>query len=651
MHWLLVLAAVLCALVLLVLSRAIGVRDDLEDARLSMEKGRDLLLAGDATGATSSFERGKELFEAAAGGSRNPSLAVVGWIPGVGRSVDAVRAIADAGGLTAEAAIRLSRAVADVPGGLAGLAPRRGALPIDRIPPLADAAASADVLMADAVSEIDGAPDSLLVGPVAAARRTAEDELRGLARDIHAASSLLHGLPGFLGAEHPKQYFFGAQNPAELRGTGGIIGAYSILTIDRGRFRFEPFVPPWTVRVRPHLVSTSGDYAKNYEEFRGGDRYWSAINVMPDFPSVARVILDAYEAGTGRRLDGVIVADPFALAALLVSTGPVELDRYGVEIDADNVVDFTTNEAYGLFTSPRARKRILGDAAAAAFAGFMSGPAVGHGDLRTVLDRFADRHVLAYVKDPVMQEGLSATPVGGTLVPAGTDGDLMSVVVSSAAGSKVDFYQSRDISESVVLGEDGSAEARLDLTLSNDAPSKGQPPYVIGPVHPHVENRPGADILRSLKAGESVALVNVYCGATCVPRAARLDGRPTDVSTRVDLGVRYTQHYFSILSGEQRSLRLSWDEPDAWQGNSSGGAYRMTFANQTTIRPARVTIRIAPPPGMRIVSASAPMRITEGSAVYEGTPGSRLDLEIGFAPSLPVRLWRNVTRFLTKPVF
>ena len=49
---------------------------------------------------------------------------------------------------------------------------------------------------------------------------------------------------------------------------------------------------------------------------------------------------------------------------------------------------------------------------------------------------------------------------------------------------------------------------------------------------------------------------------------------------------------------------------------------------------------------MRIVSASAPLRIVEGAAVYEGVPGSRLDLAVEFAPPLPVRLWRDVTRFL-----
>jgi hypothetical protein len=215
----------------------------------------------------------------------------------------------------------------------------------------------------------------------------------------------------------------------------------------------------------------------------------------------------------------------------------------------------------------------------------------------------------------------------------------------------VDFYEDRDIQYSVVLDDDGSSRAALELALSNHAPTSGQPAYVIGPIHPAKENGPVGPILHNLEPGESVALVNVYCGADCVPGEARAEGTPITVASAVDLGVRYLQHYFAIPSGEERSLDVSWQDPDAWEGNSSGGVYRLTFANQVTIRPATVLIRIEPPQGMRILSASSPMRIVDGSAIYEGQPGPRLDLEVTFGPPLPVRLWRDVIRFLNTPIF
>src|SRR3990172_7858281 len=162
----LVLVAVLGAFALLLLIQVEAVRDDLERARSQMERGRDLLLAGDATRAAESFEGGGDSFAAAAAGSRSWILGGVAWIPVAGRTVDVLTAIADAGETTAEGAALLSGAVADIPGGLAGLAPTRGALPLDEIPPLAEAAGAAEHLMADALSRIEQAPDSLLIGPV-----------------------------------------------------------------------------------------------------------------------------------------------------------------------------------------------------------------------------------------------------------------------------------------------------------------------------------------------------------------------------------------------------------------------------------------------------------------------------------------------------
>jgi Protein of unknown function (DUF4012) len=640
-------------LALLLMGTVRAVRGDLERARSAMERGRSELLAGDAAAATESFEQGRMLFERATDQARGSLLRAVSWIPVAGRTTDAVNAIAGAGAEAAEAAKVLASALAEVPGGPAGLAPAGGGLPIDLIPPLAEAASESDALMGDALSQLREAPDSLLIGPVASARRTAETQVSELSDKIHSASLLLGELPAFLGADGPRRYFFGAQNPAELRGTGGLIGAYSILTIDGGRFRFTHFTSDSSLSVpKPEDVSPPNeDYATNYERFRGGGRFWSAINVMPDFPSVSREILGAYEEASGERLDGVIVADPFALAALLESTGPIELPGYGVQLDADDVVAFTTNEAYSLFTDSTTRKRILGDVARAAFGRFVAQPSADLGDLQLLLRAATDRHILAYSEDPLMQEGLLGTPVAGTLVPSGADDGLVSVVVNSAAGSKVDFYQERDIRHSVILGDDGSAATTLDLVLRNHAPTSGEPTYVIGPFHPTKENGHVGPILNSLEAGESVALVNVYCGADCVPNDARIDGMPIPARSPEDLGIRYVQAYYAIPSGQERSLQVSWDDPDAWEGNSSGGIYRLTFANQVTIRPTTVMIRIEPPDGMSIVAASSPMRIVGGSAVYEGDPGARLDLEVAFAPPLADRLWRNVTRFLTTPVF
>jgi Protein of unknown function (DUF4012) len=653
-------AFIISATILLAIAAVLGMafvwamldtRDDLQRGRAALERGRRQLLLGDAEAAATSFRDGRRSFVEAQQRADDIAILVVGWLPFLGRTSDATDAIAEAAVATADPAILLADAAADIPGGLPGLGPTNGRIVLDRFTPLARAAAEADELMSRAVARLERAPTSLVLGPVGSARREAETDLSDLSASIHTTSLLLDGLPGFLGADGPRRYFFGAQNPAELRGTGGLIGAYSILEIDDGRFSFLPFASIHGLSRTPlkDLPAPNEDYARNYEQFRRGGRFWTSINIMPDFPSVARAILSSYEAATGEKLDGVMLADPFAEKAMLAAAGPVDLPGYDVEVDAKNVVDFTTNEAYSLFTDSDRRKRVLGDVATAVVARFLNQPSADAKDLRELLRAAAARHLQIFSTDPLMQQGLNATPVGGALRPHGADDDLVSVIVNSGAGSKVDFYQRRTIDYSVYLDEDGSAAARLDLTLRNEAPTSGQPAYVIGPFRRHAES--AGSILQDLEAGESVALVNVYCGTDCVPLKARMDGSPETVTTDVDLGVRFIRDYYAIKSGDRRALQLEWEDPNAWDGNGSGGVYRMTFANQVTINPTELRLRIDPPEGMRISSASAPLRVVDGAALYEGRPGARVDAVVEFKPSLPVRLWRDLVRFLNTPVF
>lgn len=646
----LVLGAIAGLLALSVAGTVLDVREDLLQGRTMMQRGRNELLAGDVTAASDSFRAGRQLFARAEDRADGPVVRAVGWLPIIGRTSDAISALAQSAVFAADATIVLADAAAEVPGGTTGLAPSGGRIAVDRFVPLARAAQDADELMTIAVSRLDEAPTSLLLGPVGPARREAQAELGELNETIHTASLLLQGFPRFLGTEEPQRYFFGAQNPAELRGTGGLIGAYSILKIDDGRFHFSPFVPIHNL-AQPPLGSVpppNQDYAANYDQFRRGGRFWTSINVMPDLPSVAQAILSSYRASTGEELDGVILADPFAEAALLEVTGPVRLPGYDVELNADNVVDFTTNEAYSLFTDSVTRKHVLGDVASTAFERFLDQPSAGHEALRALIGTATDRHILVFSENPSMEQGLRGTPLGGALLPRGADEDLLSVVVNSGAGSKVDFYQERDLRYTVKLADDGSAEAAVELTLRNLAPTSGEPPYVIGPNRPEGEDV--GPILRGLHAGESVALVNVYCGVDCVPLEARLDGAPIRAATRVDLGMRYVQHYYAIRAGGERTLGVSWDDPRAWEGNGSGGVFRMTYTGQVTIRPTTLHLRIEPPDDMQIVSASPPLRIVGGAAVYDGEGEPSLDIVVGFRPPLPLRFWRNVTRFLTTPI-
>ncbi len=616
--WIGVPLVIVALLSVAVVLSAVSVRHQLLDARGKMLEGRTELLSGKGSDAETSFAGAQSDFAAAQGGPSGLLFKTLQWVPFLGRTPETTLALAQAGARAAEAGALISKAVADLPGGLASLAPGGGGIQVDRLAPLTQAVVQADGAVADALSTVQQSPDSLVLGPVSQARGLLEEELGTMHAALASGSSILQGLPKFLGTIGTKRYFFAAQDPAELRGTGGVMGAYSILTVRNGRFSFSPFRPIQSIPIPPlsSVPPPSAEYAANYNQFRGGERFWLAINLTPDFPTAAQAILNSYAVAVGDQLDGVILVDPFALQALLRIVGPTAIPDLGKRVTPANVVSLTTNEAFSLFPDAATRKRVLGSVASGVFQRFIHGPKPGLPDLKILATTMAEGHVLVFSTDPTMQQGLSSTGVGGALpLP---QGDFLSVIENSAGENKVDFYQDRSVTYAVQLAAGGSAGATTDVRLTNNAPTKGEPTYVIGP-HPGYS-----------KVGESVQLMNIYAGAGSRLTSARRDGSPVKLWAGSELGQPFYQDYFGTPSGGTSDLSLSLSLPHVWEPTGAGGVYDLTFLNQTTIRPTTLRIQVVVPPGMHIVTASQGMTVQGGQAVWSGTPSHRMEFEVTF---------------------
>src|SRR4029453_17560390 len=151
------LGLVLGAVGLLAISLTMTVREvrgDLLRGRSAMEQGGAQLFGGDAEAASDSFREGRQLFVQAENRTNGFMFRAVGWLPIVGRTSDAITAVADSAGMAADAAIVLSDAVAGTPGGVASLAPTGGRISLDRFSPLASAAQEADELMTEGVTAV-----------------------------------------------------------------------------------------------------------------------------------------------------------------------------------------------------------------------------------------------------------------------------------------------------------------------------------------------------------------------------------------------------------------------------------------------------------------------------------------------------------------
>lgn len=624
--WLVVLVAALAL-------AAPGIRSELQRGRDALERGKAALVAGRSEEAARAFDDAEGAFSGAAGSSL---IRLAGAVPWLGNTPDAVRAIAEAGERTARAASLLADAVDDLPGGLGALAPTTDGIPLDQLGGLTAAVFQAEALTERALETLRAAPTGFVLSPVALARDDALQELERTHRQLRAGSTILQHLPSFLGADGTRRYFFGASNPAELRGTGGLIGAYAILTVEDGVLDFSEFRP---IQSLPHpdvdqVESPSPEYATNFNYYRTGNGFWTNVNMTPDFPLAAEALWLSYREVTGEELNGVVVADPFALKALMRLTGPTAVGNTGIELTDRTIVPFTTNEAYAFFDTSEERKLVLGRVAQAVLRGFLAEQGDDLRRVRALLNAFDDGHVKVWSADPGMQSGLVLTTAGGAFDPQGTD--VVSVITNSASGTKLDFYQDRSVTYEVQLGPAGTATAILQADLTNDSPTSGYPPYVIGPYKSY-----------STQAGENVAVVDLYCDRGCVLQDGTRNGEPVELERYESDRYPYFEDYVRTPSGDTATIEAQLVLSNAWIGSDTGGAYHLSFVGQSTIRPTRLHVVIHAPEGMRFTSWAGELSRQGEALVFDGTSVGNLDLRADFAPSLPVRVWRSLVDALT----
>src|SRR5438270_542866 len=142
-----------------------------------------------------------------------------------------------------------------------------------------------------------------------------------------------------LGETSPKTYLIEQVDPAELRGGGGFIGSYALLSMNKGEIKLELGANVANIDI-PYPLPGGKNYLPQpspLDEFTGGGRGWvfGDANFFPDFATGAQAGEDLFFRETGKKVDGVISIDPWAVAALLTITGPAAVPGWNTTVRAD----------------------------------------------------------------------------------------------------------------------------------------------------------------------------------------------------------------------------------------------------------------------------------------------------------------------------
>jgi hypothetical protein len=440
-----------------------------------------------------------------------------------------------------------------------------------------------------------------------AASRTAQRAGQGL-----KLAASLYGPPG------TARWFLALQNPAELRGTGGLIGQYGILESSLRGPRLKTVASYGDLNARTKEgVPLPDAVARRYERF-AINQAWSSVNIPPDLPTVGRIVTRLYEQAIGDRVDGVIAVDPLVIAEVLRISGPIEVG--GVRLTADNVAEQMLVDAYVRYEKDNeARRDFLGLVAKSTFSAFLE--ALGKdpfGLLRGLGTAARGRHVQIYATDPGGQKALMSLGLGGSATAPQT-GDYLMPVGINAAGNKLDAFLYRTLMWRVQLSPDGSAKAQASLTLRNAVPSSGLPRYIVGPFD------------KRFRAGVNEQLQTLYVASGYGFTRTRLNGRRVRAEAQADLGGLALTQAVEVPAGRSVTLDYQLMRPNAATrlGNDRL-LYRVLLRPQATVRPDKARIVVEAPPGWRF-SALPPTARLRGPVATWSAPldgEHRLDFEV-----------------------
>jgi cell division protein FtsB len=344
-----------------------------------------------------------------------------------------------------------------------------------------------------AVQDIQSAVSSVVSGlPTASAPphgtfvlkqvRNAEDrvwaELDRRRAELTSVNQGLTMLNAIAGGNGDSRYLIAVANTAEMRGAGGMILSYGVLTSSHGKVTLGNFGPIDDLTLQhPVSVGFPADFTKTFGALQP-TLFWRNATIMSDFTVDAPVLEAMYTQATGLPVNGVFQVDPAGLAAVLAGTGPITVPDLGT-VDATNVVALTLNQAYVAFPNRPIRQEYLTTVARSAFAQLTNGSLPSLRPLGTAVVKAAqERHIILSFTDPNTQDTVKGLGFDGSLPGPGTD--FAQLTVQNFGGDKMDYYLN---SAMAVTRKPGSSSRHIsvDVDLTNTAPAGGKPPYIFGP--------------------------------------------------------------------------------------------------------------------------------------------------------------------------
>ncbi|MFZ2174965.1 MAG: DUF4012 domain-containing protein [Rhodococcus sp. (in: high G+C Gram-positive bacteria)] len=552
------------------------VQHNLMGARGNAQLAKDSLLDGDTEAAKQAAADARD--SALRGQDNLHSLpwSAIAAVPGVGTPLESVQQMADVVvGLTqdvltpaVDVGVALSPRDLISEGGKVKLQPLR-----DAGPALEETSVAAREL-ADQAHEIQDAGYLGVVNDVRTQLQTQTDDVAKLLENTSIGAKVL---PSMLGLDGPRSYFMAFQTNAEARGTGGLVGGYSVIRANNGHMTVEKLGKNSEVSYDKKPLDLGPEFQARYGNYNPSVDIRNS-NLSSHFPYAGQIWKSMWEQETGDTVDGAIATDPVALSYVLGAVGPITMPD-GEVVDSNNVVELTQSTAYTRFITDEAnyqagnadRKDYL-QTIAAKVVEKMTGKIESPQRLLDAVGKAAsERRIAVWSAHPEEQAIIADTKLGYT-VPEDT-APYAGVVINNNAGNKLDYYLEREIDYTAGECTGDTRTSTVTVRLTNNTPEGDFPRIVAGTF----KEKP-------LPFGTNLSMVSLLATDGAQLKKASLDGKPVFTINGGELGHPVFTVPVTIAKGDTVELRYELTEPAA------AGAARVPV--QPLVDDPKVTVNV-----------------------------------------------------------
>lgn len=308
------------------------------------------------------------------------------------------------------------------------------------------------------LDKIVGLPDN-----IQAELTNLKKELPSVISNLKNLKVITTTLESLLGSEKEQRYLLLFQNNNEIRATGGFIGSYALLDVNKGKI----------VQLEIPQGGTYDLTAGQKKKWRSPQaltvvnttfNIWDA-NWWPDFPTSAKKISQFFSESGGSSVDGVIAINATVLQKLLVITGPLDFPEYNTQINADNVIDVLQAEIEGKRNSENP-KTIISDLAPKILQKIFDADNAVEDMFGLLAEVLQKKDLQVYSTDQNIDKQISLLGWRGEIME--TDRDYLWVISTNIAGGKTDLKVNQLIDHQAEVQANGEIINTVKITRSYD---------------------------------------------------------------------------------------------------------------------------------------------------------------------------------------